>query len=60
MADHEKGRVKGYLPSNERSPHAIQITKLMPTEPVLTSKPLGDTKIPEPKAWVGKEERKWS
>jgi hypothetical protein len=35
-------------PSNERRPQAIQMMKLMPTDPVLTSNPLGDTKIPDP------------
>ena len=36
------------LPNKERIPHAIQMMKLIPTEPVLTSKPLGETNIPEP------------
>jgi hypothetical protein len=37
------------LPNNERTPQDIQIIKLTPTEPVLTSKPDGDTNIPDPK-----------
>lgn len=39
-------------PSNERRPQAIQMMKLMPTEPVLTSNPLGDTKIPDPNFFI--------
>lgn len=37
-----------YLPSRESTPQASQIIKLTPTEPVRTSKPEGDTKIPDP------------
>lgn len=37
-----------YLPSRESRPHAIQMMKLMPTEPVRSKSPEGDTKIPEP------------
>lgn len=37
-----------HLPNNERNPQACHIRKLIPTEPVLTSKPDGDTKIPDP------------
>ena len=36
------------LPSNDNSPQAIQMTRLTPTEPVLMSKPLGETNIPDP------------
>lgn len=36
------------IPSNERTPHAIQMTKLIPTDPVRTNKPDGDTNIPDP------------
>lgn len=36
------------LPNNESNPHASHIPKLIPTEPVLTSKPDGDTNIPDP------------
>lgn len=37
-----------YLPSNESNPQANHIPKLIPTEPVRTSKPDGDTNIPDP------------
>lgn len=37
------------LPSSESKPQASHIKKLTPTEPVRTSKPDGDTKIPDPK-----------
>lgn len=36
------------LPSNDSRPQASHIQKLIPTEPVLTSKPDGDTNIPDP------------
>ena len=36
------------LPNKESRPQAIQIKKLTPTEPVLTSNPDGDTNIPDP------------
>lgn len=32
----------------ERMPHAAQMMRLRPTEPVSSRSPLGDTKIPEP------------
>jgi hypothetical protein len=32
------------------------MTKLTPTEPVLTSKPDGDTKIPDPKTAISKSQ----
>lgn len=35
-------------PNNESNPQAIHIIKLTPMEPVRTSKPDGDTKIPDP------------
>lgn len=37
-----------YIPSRDNNPHAIHNTKLIPIEPVLTSKPDGETNIPEP------------
>lgn len=36
------------LPSNESRPHAIQMMKLMPTEPVRSNSPEGETNIPDP------------
>lgn len=36
------------LPSNDSSPHDIQMMKLMPTEPVRSSSPEGETNIPDP------------
>lgn len=36
------------LPSNESRPHAIQTMKLMPTEPVRSNSPEGETNIPDP------------
>lgn len=44
----KKKRKCFHLPNNERTPQACHIRKLIPTEPVLTSKPDGDTKIPDP------------
>lgn len=38
-----------HLPNNESNPQAIHIIKLTPMEPVRTSKPDGDTKIPDPR-----------
>ena len=38
----------GYSPSVERTPHPIHTTRHMPTDPVRSSTPLGDTKIPDP------------
>ena len=38
-----------YLPNKESKPQASHIKKLTPTEPVRTSRPDGDTKIPDPK-----------
>lgn len=37
-----------YSPNSESKPQASQIMKLTPTEPVRTSKPEGDTNIPDP------------
>lgn len=37
-----------YLPNNESKPQASHIIKLTPTEPVRTSRPEGDTNIPDP------------
>lgn len=37
-----------HLPNKESNPQASHIQKLIPTEPVLTSKPDGDTNIPDP------------
>ena len=36
------------LPNSDSTPHAIQMMKLNPTEPVRINKPDGDTKIPDP------------
>lgn len=36
------------LPNKESRPHASHIAKLIPTDPVRTSKPDGDTNIPDP------------
>lgn len=36
------------LPSNDNRPQAIHITKLIPIDPVLSNKPDGETKIPDP------------
>lgn len=36
------------LPNKDNTPHAIHITKLIPVDPVLSSSPDGETKIPEP------------
>lgn len=36
------------LPSSESKPQASHMIKLTPTEPVLTSRPEGDTNIPDP------------
>ena len=41
-----------YLPNKESNPQASHIQKLIPTDPVLTSKPDGDTNIPDPKMYT--------
>lgn len=35
-------------PRSDKMPQAIQMTKLIPTDPVRINKPDGDTKIPDP------------
>lgn len=37
-----------HSPSKDNNPHAIHITKLIPVDPVRSSSPEGETKIPEP------------
>lgn len=44
------------LPKSDSNPQASHIQKLIPTEPVRTSKPDGDTKIPDPK-WKKRREK---
>lgn len=44
-----RANVKMYLPNKDSRPHASHIPKLIPTEPVRTSNPDGDTNIPDPK-----------
>ena len=36
------------LPNMDKTPQAVQIIRLRPTEPVSSSTPFGDTNIPEP------------
>jgi hypothetical protein len=37
-----------YSPNNDSKPHATQIMKLNPMEPVRINRPDGETKIPDP------------
>ena len=40
--------MKRRLPSIDKTPQAPHTIKLNPTEPVLCSSPLGETKMPDP------------
>ena len=41
-----------YIPSIESIPHAAQMMRLRPADPVSSSTPFGDTKIPEPRTII--------
>lgn len=47
------------LPNKESNPQASHIQKLIPTDPVLTSKPDGDTNIPDPENVSIEIENNW-